>query len=197
MANVGYIRVSAADQNTARQLAGINLERTFVDKFSGKDTKRPQLQECLAWLREGDTLHVHSIDRLARSLSDLLEVLSSLKSRGVNVCFKKENMQFNAQEEKGAMCTLQLQILGAFAEFERSLIKERQKEGIEAARAAGKHVGRPAKLTGGQLIELTRRFDAGESATKLSKEFGVSRASVYRLKQQATGEVNNATATAV
>ncbi|POZ50033.1 recombinase family protein [Methylovulum psychrotolerans] len=126
---VGYIRVSSAQQNTDRQLADIKLDKTFEDKVSAKDTSRPQLQACLNHLREGDTLHVHSIDRLARNLFDLQQIVTDLAGQGVCIHFHKENMAFSGAANP--MQELMLQMLGAFAQFERALIKERQKEGIE------------------------------------------------------------------
>ncbi len=121
---IGYIRVSSVQQNTDRQLADIPLDKVFEDKVSGKDTNRPQLKACLGHLREGDTLHVHSIDRLARNLLDLQKLISELVAKGVTVVFHKENMTFS--NDTNPMRALMLQMLGAFAEFESAMIKERQ-----------------------------------------------------------------------
>ncbi len=126
-AHIGYIRVSTTDQNTERQLDGITLDKTFTDKLSGKDTQRPQLQACLEYIREGDTLHVHSMDRLARNLMDLQGMVESLTNRGIVVQFHKESLTFT--DDTNAMNKLMLQIMGAVAEFERSLIRERQRKG--------------------------------------------------------------------
>ena len=90
---IGYIRVSTIDQNTDRQLHGITLDKVFEDKCSGKDANRPQLKECLSYLRDGDTLHIHSIDRLARSLRDLLNIVEELLGRGVKIIFHKETLE--------------------------------------------------------------------------------------------------------
>src|SRR6185437_7118784 len=133
---IGYIRVSSVDQNTARQLDGIDLDRTFTDKASAKDANRPKLQECLRFLRDGDTLYVHSMDRLARNLIDLRQMVEDLTARGVAVEFVKERLSFTA--DASPMAKLLLNMMGAFAEFERELIRERQREGIALARAAGK-----------------------------------------------------------
>ena len=128
---VGYIRVSSVDQNTVRQLDGIAVERTFTDKASGKDTTRPALDEMLAFVRDGDTVIVHSMDRLARNLDDLRRVVRSLTGKGVRVDFVKESLAFTGDDSP--MATLLLSVMGAFAEFERALILERQREGIAAA----------------------------------------------------------------
>jgi DNA invertase Pin-like site-specific DNA recombinase len=125
---IGYKRVSTIDQNTARQLDGVSLDKLFEDKASGKDTNRPELQAALSYCREGDTLVVHSMDRLARSLVDLRGMVTKLTGRGVAVEFVKENLRFNGDDSP--MAILLLSLLGAVAEFERSLILERQREGI-------------------------------------------------------------------
>lgn len=181
--DIGYRRVSTDDQTTARQLEGVELDRVFEDKLSGKDTKRPALQEALAYLRDGDTLHVHSIDRLARNLQDLLGLLTDLTGRGVAVRFHKEALTFTGEADP--FQALQLQIIGAVAEFERALIKERQREGIAAAKRKGKHLGRPAKLTPEQVEELRSRVEQGEEKKALATEYGVSRQTVYALLAKA------------
>ena len=133
---IGYIRVSSADQNLARQPDGIHLDRLFEEKASGKDANRPKLQECLRFVREGDCLFVHSMDRLARNLMDLRHIVDELTGRGVTLHFVKENMSFTGSANP--MSKLLLNMMGAFAEFERELIRERQREGIAIARAAGR-----------------------------------------------------------
>src|SRR3974390_1731472 len=130
---IGYVRVSSVDQNELRQLDGIQLDKRFTDKASGKDTKRPHLQAALEYLREGDVLVAHSMDRLARNLDGLRKVVSDLTARGVAVEFMKEQLTFTGQDS--AMSKLLLSVMGAFAEFERSLLKERQREGIAVAKA--------------------------------------------------------------
>ena len=117
---VGYIRVSSVDQNTERQLDGQDLDKTFTDRASGKDTKRPQLQACLDYIREGDVLLVHSMDRLARKLDDLRRMVLDLTGKGVHVQFIKENLTFTGEDSP--MSSLLLALLGAVAEFERSMI---------------------------------------------------------------------------
>lgn len=174
---VGYQRVSTIDQNTGRQLDGVEVDKVFIDRASGKDTERPQLAACLEYLREGDTLVVHSMDRLARNLEDLRRLVRELTRQGVKVEFVKENLTFVGDDSP--MNTLLLSMLGAVAEFERSMILERQREGIALAKAAGKYRGRKAALTGHQADELRARLAAGESVTALAKDFGISRQTVY------------------
>ena len=177
MSHVGYIRVSSVDQNTSRQLSETALDKVFEDKASGKDTQRPQLTACLEYLREGDTLHVHSMDRLARNQDDLRKLVKGLIARGVAVRFEKESLTFTG--ESSPMANLLLSMLGAVAEFERALILERQREGIAVAKAAGAYKGRKPSLTQDKIEELKRRALAGEKKTVLAKEFGVSRETVY------------------
>lgn len=175
--NVGYVRVSTLIQNTARQLDGIPLHKVFEDKASGKNTDRPQLAACLTHLREGDTLHVHSMDRLCRNLDDLRRIVKELTSRGVVVRFHKEGLSFTGED--APMSHLLLSLLGAVAEFERSIILERQREGIAIAKGEGKYKGRKPSLTEDRVLELQRRAGAGEKKTALAREFGISRETVY------------------
>ncbi len=174
---VGYIRVSSELQNTQRQLDGVALDRVFEDYASGKDTQRPQLAACLAHVREGDTLHIHSMDRLARNLEDLRRVVREVTARGVVVRFHKENLLFSGDDSP--MANLLLSMLGAVAEFERSLIRERQREGIAIAKAAGVYKGRKPALQPTQIGEIRIRASRGESKAALAREYGVSRETVY------------------
>ena len=176
--NIGYIRVSSTDQNTARQLEGVTLDKTFTDTCSGKDTHRPNLASCLDYLREGDTLHIHSIDRLARNLQDLLHLIETLNQRAVTVHFHKEGLTFSGKDDP--FQKLQLQIIGAVAQFERAMIKERQREGIAIAKAAGKYKGRKASLSAEQVGQARHMIDAGQSKTEIARYFGVSRTTLYK-----------------
>ena len=182
---VGYRRVSTLDQNTARQLDGIPLDVVFEDKASGKDLQRPELQRCLTHLRAGDRLLVHSMDRLARNLDDLRRIVAELTARGVVVEFVKEVQIFSG--ESNPMSQLMLSLLGAFAEFERALIKERQKEGITLAKAAGKFKGGKPKLSPEQIAALIERDIANEGHNRkaLAQEFGISRETLYQRLQEA------------
>jgi len=143
---IGCVRVSSVDQNTDRQLDGIELDRVFADKASGKNAgDRPQLQELLGYAREGDTIIVHSIDRLARNLDDLRRLVNDLTSRGVRIQFVKETLTFSGDDSP--MSRLLLSMMGAFAEFERAIIRERQREGIEKAKKKGVYKGHKRVLT--------------------------------------------------
>lgn len=183
--HIGYIRVSSVDQNTARQLESVQLDKVFEEKVSGAKTEnRKALQDCLGYLRDGDTLHVHSIDRLARNLLELQKIVDDLVGRGVVVRFHKESLTFSDASEP--MQRLLLQVLGSFAEFERTMIRERQREGIEAAKRAGKSLGRPSVLTAQQIEEARARRARGEPVAQIAKDFGISRAAMYvHLKEAA------------
>jgi DNA invertase Pin-like site-specific DNA recombinase len=174
---IGYKRVSSVDQNAARQLDGISLDKCYEDKASGKDTQRPQLQAALGYCREGDTLVIHSMDRLARNMVDLRRIVQDLNARGVMVEFVKENLRFVGEDSP--MAVLLLSLLGAVAEFERALILERQREGIALAKAAGKYKGRRRTLGVVQIEELQRRIAEGESKTAVARHFGIRRETVY------------------
>ena len=174
---VGYIRVSSAGQNPARQLDGVEVDRIFTDTVSGKSAARPQLQAMLAYVRDGDTVLVHSMDRLARNLDDLRRLVRELTGRGVAVQFIKEQLTFTAEDSP--MATLLLSVLGAFAEFERALIRERQLEGITLAKARGVYTGRKPSLTPSQAEVLRARAAAGEPKAGLAREFGISRQTLY------------------
>jgi len=128
---IGYVRVSSFDQNPERQLENISLNKVFTDKASGKDTKRPELEALLAFVREGDTVVVHSMDRLARNLDDLRRLVQMLTKRGIRIEFVKEGLHFTGEDSP--MANLLLSVMGAFAEFERALIRERQREGLALA----------------------------------------------------------------
>ena len=176
--DVGYVRVSSFSQNTDRQLDGIDLEKIFEEKASAKDAKRPILQECISYLRAGDCLHVHSIDRLARNLIDLQTIVTCLNNRGVSVSFHKENLTFTGSDIN-PMNKLMLQMMGAFAEFERALIKERQREGIAQAQKKGVKIGRQPVLNDTQVKEIKLRVAGGETKSTLAKEYGISRQTLY------------------
>lgn len=180
---VGYLRVSTADQSTARQLEGVQLDREFTDKASGGSADRPALKEALRYVREGDTLVVHSMDRLARNLVDLQGIVQDLTGRGVSVEFVKEKQVFRPGADADPFAMLMFQMLGAFAQFERSMIRERQREGIALAKAVpGKYRGRAPALTPERAAELRTRDAAqgGRGRAALAQEFGISRATLYQ-----------------
>ena len=189
MSEIGYIRVSSVGQNDARQLEGVFLDKVFKEKISGKSIKRPELEKCLEYIREGDTLHVHSMDRLARNLKDLQNIVDDLTAQGVTIKFHKENLLFSS--EANAMSKLLLQVMGAFAEFERSLIKERQLEGIEAAKKKGKHLGRAPSLSEDQIKEALTMLESRLPKTEVAKHFEVSRSTLYNALKQNTAKANS------
>ena len=176
---IGYIRVSSVDQNTARQLDGVELDKVFTDKASGKDTNRPQLKAALDYLRDGDVLVVHSMDRLARNISDLLNTVQTLNDRGVVVEFVKEGLTFTGDDS--AISKLMLTIMGGVAEFERAMIRERQLEGIAKAKQAGKYRGRQSTMTAAQVKAIRDRVAAGENKSALAREFMLSRQTIYNI----------------
>src|SRR6266851_3133981 len=160
---IGYIRVSTLDQHVDRQLEGIEDDKTFIYKASGKDTKRPQLALLMSFARAGDTVVVHSMDRLARNLDDLRRIVHTLTGRGLRIEFVKEHLAFTGDDSP--MASLLLSVMGAFAEFERALIRERQREGIALAKQRGVYRGRKKALNAAQIAEMKRRIGAGEQKT--------------------------------
>ena len=176
---VGYVRVSSVDQNTVRQLDGVNVDKVYTDRASGKDTNRPQLQAALDYVRDGDVLVVHSMDRLARNISDLLHTVQSLNERGVVVEFVKEALVFTGEDSP--MSKLMLTIMGGVAEFERSMIRERQLEGIAKAKQAGKYRGRQSTMSAAQVQTIRDRVAEGAKKAALAREYGVTRQTIYNL----------------
>lgn len=185
---VGYIRVSTAEQNTDRQLDGIALDRIFTDKMTGSIKDRPQLQAMLDYVRYGDTVVVHSLDRLARSLEDLISIINQLNQKGVSFKSIKDNLTFDGVNNS-PMDKFFLHILGAVSELERALIRERQKEGIEKAKKKGVYKGRKSVLTTDIIAQieslLAERNSSVEnyktmSNTDIAKQVGISKSSLYR-----------------
>ena len=179
---IGYVRVSTLDQNTERQLDGIKLDKVFTDKASGRDTKRPQLTAALEYVREGDTLIVHSLDRLARNVEDLRRIVRELNEREVSVEFVKNRLTFSGGADPTAR--LMLTMLGAFAEFERELIRERQREGIAIAKAKGVYKGRKKALGPEEAHEVVVQAHAGIPKADLARAYGISRETVYQYLRQ-------------
>lgn len=175
---IGYIRVSSFDQNPDRQLEELKVVRSFTDKASGKDTHRPELESLLAFVREGDTVVIHSMDRLARNLDDLRRVVQDLTKRGIRIEFIKECLTFTGEDSP--MANLMLSVMGAFAEFERSLLKERQREGITLAKQRGVYRGRKRSLNTAQISEMRCRIEAGEQKAKVARDMNISRETIYQ-----------------
>jgi len=175
---IGYVRVSSLDQNPDRQLEQVPVDRIFTDHASGKDVARPQLDTLLRFAREGDTVVVHSMDRLARNLDDLRRLVQLLTGRGIRVEFIKEQLTFTGEDSP--MATLLLSVMGAFAEFERALIRERQREGIALAKQRGVYRGRKKALSAEQRVELRLRLATGEKKAQVAREYGISRETLYQ-----------------
>ena len=179
---IGYVRVSSVEQNTDRQLDGLELARTFTDKASGKDTQRPELEQLLKFVREGDTVVVHSMDRLARNLDDLRRLVADLTKRGVKIQFVKESLTFTGEDSP--MSNLLLSVMGAFAEFERALIRERQREGVALAKQRGAYKGRKKTLSPQDVAVLKKRIEEGETKAKVARDLGLSRETLYQYLRQ-------------
>lgn len=178
---VGYARVSSKDQNLDRQIEAIGqVDRLFTDKASGGSrTERAGLAECVTYLRDGDILRVASMDRLARSLVDLRHLVDEILAKGASIHFIKENQTYSA-DSTDAMARLLLNMLGAFAEFERALIRERQAEGIALAKAAGRYRGRAKALSAAQLDRAKEQIAVGVPKSRVAADLGVNRSTLYR-----------------
>lgn len=175
-----YARVSSLGQNEERQLVdNEQYDRTYLDKCSGKNTERPQLDVMLKNLRAGDSVICHSLDRLGRNTFDLLDLVKKITELGCVVEFKKENLKFEPNKEN-PISDLMFHILAAIAQFERSLIQTRQAEGIAIAKAKGKFKGGSKKLSEYDATELKELVSTGRISIKeAQKRYGISRASVY------------------
>ncbi|ARC55489.1 DNA-invertase hin [Frondihabitans sp. 762G35] len=187
--SVAYVRVSTADQNLARQLEAIGpVDRVFEEKVSGGSrADRTALAECIRYVRDGDSVRVSSMDRLARSLRDLRDIVDEISAKGASVTFVKEQQTYGA-DTGDAIGQLMLNLLGAFAEFERSLIRERQSEGIRIAKEAGRYLGRARKLTPEQVGKACGLIDAGIPKTVVARKLGINRATLYRALAQSAAE---------
>ena len=177
MSDIGYKRVSTVDQNLDRQDLG-DVDKVFEEKLSGKSASdRPALQELIGYARDGDTVVVHSIDRLARDLRDLQDIIQTLNDKGVTIQFLSERLTFSADADD-AFAKLQLQMMGAFAEFERNIIRKRQAEGIAVAKAKGVYKGGKKRIDRDKVRQLSAE---GLSTYKIADAMGVSRMSVHRI----------------
>ena len=181
--NVAYVRVSTIDQNEERQIEGLKkygIEKWFTEKVSGKDMNRPQLQQALDFVRDGDTLFVHDFSRLARSTKDLLDIAERLDRKGVRLVSNKENIDTHTNTGK-----LMLTLIGAIAEFERANILERQREGIAIAKEKGVYKGRKASIDKIPSDKWDFYYDLylrrEMSKAELARKLGVSRPTLEKL----------------
>lgn len=176
-----YARVSTIIQNLDRQLVGSEqYDKIFMEKVSGKDKSRPELQKMLCAVRQGDIVEVHSMDRLARNLKDLLEIVETIRREGATIHFKKENMTFTPNNDDPAQ-VLYLQVMGAIAQFERNLILTRQREGIEIAKLHLKYKkAHPRKKNKVEIENLLYDRQCGMTETELMNKYHISKSTLYR-----------------
>jgi len=176
-----YIRVSTINQNTERQLLNIESDRNYIDKCSGKDQERPQLQAMLLNLRAGDHINVHELSRLARNTKDLLSIVEQIIMAEASIKFHKESLEFKPDIEADPFQKLMLTMLGAISTFERDLMLERQREGIAIAKAKGKYKGKQCQFSNSEINEIKERFSESKNKSVLAKELGISRPYLYKL----------------
>lgn len=177
--NIAYVRVSTTDQNEARQneaLNKYNIDKWYVEKITGKDTNRPKLIEMLDFIREDDTVYVEEFSRLGRSTQDLLDIVQHIENKGAKFISIKEN--FDTKTPTGR---LQMTMMAAIAEFERSMILERQREGIAIAKKEGKYKGRKKIKRTDIDIHYDRYMSRKASKTQIANELGISRNTLTRL----------------
>ncbi len=176
-----YKRVSTIEQNLDRQLHGYEFDREFVEKISGKDVNRPELQSLLSVLRSGDEVHVHELSRLASNTKDLLNVVEHVLEAGASIKFHKENLHFVAGKDRPPVQDLMLSLLSAIAQFERDLLLERQREGIALAKLRGAYRGRQSRFDSLDVQKIKSEFKKSANKSSLAKKWGISRAYLYKL----------------
>ena len=180
MSNIGYVRVSGTDQNTDRQeiaLSEYRLEKVFIEKASGKNTDRIQFKKMMDYLREGDTLYIESISRLARSTKDLLSIVQKLQEKKVELVSLKENIDTATPQGRFIIT-----VFGALSELERENILQRQKEGIEAARIKGKKFGRPKIEKPKEWDKVIKQWKRKEiTAVEAMRKLNLNRGTFYRM----------------
>lgn len=181
--HIGYKRVSTRDQTTARQLDGVPLDRIYEDFVSGATKDRPQLKSCLDALRQGDALYIHSVDRLSRSVRDLVEIVDHVIKAGAKIILVKEGLSLSGhKDDMFSLCMVQ--VMGCFAELERAMSRERQREGIAQTKIHGTRSGKPF---GNQPLDMTRATEAkslsasGMSNRKIAIQMNLSRPSIAKL----------------
>ncbi|HMG15528.1 MAG TPA: recombinase family protein [Saprospiraceae bacterium] len=175
---IAYIRVSTLDQNPERQLDGLEVDKKFIDYASGKDTNRPQLQQMLDYIREDDIIFVHSMDRMARNVKDLIHTIDLITSKKSTVFFVNENLKFSGDDSP--ISRLILTVLGAIAEFQLAINKEAQREGIVLAKKAGKYKGRKRSLNEEKILLLKELIKTRNPKTQIAKQLGIARLTLYK-----------------
>ena len=176
-----YIRVSTEKQNTDRQLLNIPCDREYIEKISGKDRNRPQLEAMLGNIRKDDLINVHELSRLARNTKDLLEIVDQVVRAGASIHFHKENLIFDGKRKNDPFQALMLTMLSAISTFERDLMLERQREGIAIAKEKGKYKGRRSQFNSDDIKEIKSRFAETTNKADLAREYGISRGYLYEL----------------
>ena len=175
-----YIRVSTILQNTERQLPSVECDRVYEDKASGKDTERQQYQLMMSNLRSGDVINVHSLDRVGRNTKDILNLVEQIKEIGASIKFHKENLTFDGTSSD-LYSDLLLTILSGFAQFERNIILERQREGIAIAKANGKYKGGKQKFVSTDKEKIKKLIEEGISISQISRDMECSRPTIYKV----------------
>lgn len=181
--NIAYVRVSTIEQNESRQIEGLkkyNIDEWFTEKVSAKDTNRPKLQEMIKFARKGDTIYIHSLDRLARSTKDLLDIVEQFQAKEIHLVSSKENIDTNTATGK-----LMLTMIGAINTFERENMLERQREGIAIAVQDGKYKGRKEIEYPSNWNEVYSKYKTRElTGTKAMDMLGLKRNTFYKLVKQ-------------
>lgn len=175
----GYVRVSTIEQNEERQIEGLEkhgIDKWYIEKISGKNTDREELQRMLADAQEGDTIYVHDFSRLARSTKDLLDIVELLNSKGVHIVSNKENIDTSTPAGK-----LMLTMLGAIYEFERTNMLERQAEGIVIAKRENRYKNCGRKKSEHDINAIMALIDSGLSKSDIAKRMGISRPTLNRI----------------
>jgi DNA invertase Pin-like site-specific DNA recombinase len=178
---IGYLRVSTLLKNEDRRLSGIELDKEFIEEASARDTNRPVLKTMLDFVREGDEVYIHDTSRLARNLSDLQSPVETITGKGPVLKFVKENLTFTS-DRNDPMSELLLNLLDSVYTFERQILFERQREGVQIAKQAGKYTGRKKSIDTGEIL---RTLESGLSMRKTAEKLGISLGSVQRAKQAA------------
>ncbi len=182
MANIAYVRVSTVEQNEARQIESLNkyqIDKWFMEKVSAKDTNRPELQNMIDYIREGDTVYIHDFSRLARSTKDLLELVELFNNKGISLVSTKENLDTSTPTGK-----LMLTMIAAINEFERMNLLERQREGIAIAKRQGKYKGRKPININDFNQHYLRYKNREINKSQLAKELKISRPTLDKLIMQ-------------
>ena len=194
---IGYIATSKYGNVYEHPLNGKIHDAIFIDKVSVRKAKRPELEKMIeSYLEENDIVHVYELNELGRSLRELQSVIERILSKGAEIVFQQEDLRFDRQGDNGERGRGPLWYLQLYGRFESSIVRKKQKDGIEAARKAGKHLGRPVKITQDQKEEILEKLQEGESPTQIAKTYAISRGSVYKIladskKEPEEGEKND------